>query len=68
MKKQEELHQKQSIKTNEILLELLEKGAYFGEVALLTNLKRTASVRAHDFCTVATLHKDHLQIMQQELP
>jgi CPA2 family monovalent cation:H+ antiporter-2 len=40
------------------VVKILEAGSYFGEIALLTNLRRTATVVAEDFCNLATIKKD----------
>eukprot|EP00392_Amoebophrya_sp_AT5.2_P011883 g11973.t1 len=39
------------------VLAVLRKGQFFGDLSLLTGLKRTASVRATTFCTLAFLSK-----------
>merc|ERR1719253_1928504 len=39
-------------------LRILERGSYFGEVALLTGVTRTAFVRSNTFCIMAQLTKD----------
>jgi CRP-like cAMP-binding protein len=36
----------------------LYEGSYFGEVALVTKLKRTTNVTASDFCTLSSLSRD----------
>ena len=40
------------------LINFLDNGTYFGEIALLTNLKRTATVRAYKFCTLSVMDKN----------
>jgi len=47
---------------------ILEEGDYFGEIALITNLKRTATVRAMDFCTLAYLGKAIFISTKDEYP
>ena len=39
---------------------LLHTGNYFGEVALITRLKRTATVEAVKHCTLSTLSRQAL--------
>ena len=39
------------------VLVTLEEGSYFGEVSLLTDVKRTASAKSTDYCTTDTLSK-----------
>eukprot|EP01063_Lacrimia_lanifica_P009165 TRINITY_DN1619_c0_g1_i2.p1 TRINITY_DN1619_c0_g1~~TRINITY_DN1619_c0_g1_i2.p1 ORF type:complete len:1517 (+),score=408.03 TRINITY_DN1619_c0_g1_i2:96-4646(+) len=41
---------------DEVVYEL-EQGDFFGEIALLHNVRRTATVRAHTFCNVLVLEK-----------
>jgi len=43
-------------------------GAYFGEIALITNLKRTCTVRAKEFCTLGFLSKRIFQNAKYEYP
>jgi len=50
------------------LINNLEEGSYFGEVALITNLKRTATVKSVDFCTLSTMSRDVLQQAKEEYP
>ena len=35
----------------------LSDGSYFGEICLLTNARRVASVRAETYCNLYSLHK-----------
>ena len=47
---------------------LLREGNYFGEVALITRLKRTASVRAVKNCTLSTMSRQVLNDARREYP
>ena len=38
-------------------IRLLEESDYFGEISLVTNLRRSATVKAEDFCTLAYIGK-----------
>ena len=38
-------------------IDILRKGAHFGEIALFSNLRRTCSVQANTHCTLTTLAK-----------
>lgn len=46
----------------------LKKGGYFGEVALISNSRRTANVVAVDFCLLESLHKNDYKSMQVDFP
>jgi len=46
----------------------LRENDYFGEVGLVTNLKRTASVRAKEYVTLAQMSKDTLMLAKREYP
>lgn len=45
-----------NIENKEIRIERLREGSYFGEVALITKLKRTATARAIDYTTLAYIN------------
>ncbi|CAD7933415.1 unnamed protein product, partial [Amoebophrya sp. A25] len=49
-------------------LAVLRKGQFFGDLSLLTGLKRTASVRANTFCTLAFLSKAAMAPILQKYP
>lgn len=46
----------------------LQSGSIFGEMALLGEPKRTATVRALDFCDCRTLHHNHFQSIMRQFP
>ena len=50
------------------LIGVLRKGAYFGELALLNGGKRTASVKALNYSSVAALSADRFKEMKKEFP
>jgi CRP-like cAMP-binding protein len=45
-------------KKAEVFVKQLRPGSLFGEVALVTNGKRSASVKSRNYCTVAGLSED----------
>jgi len=49
-------------------LQTLERGRYFGEVALLTSRPRTAYVRANTFCLMAQLTKEGFAPIVRQWP
>ena len=59
-------------KTNEsgeeLQVAILEDGDYFGEVALLQNVQRTATVRTVTPCLLLTLYRDHFQKLLHHAP
>ena len=50
------------------MVSVLKEGSYFGEIALMTNMTRTCTVRAYEFCTLAQMDGETLAIMKEELP
>lgn len=46
----------------------LKDGEHFGEIALLTKMKRTASVRANEYCTISSMSKDSLLELGEIFP
>lgn len=52
----------------ETVLARLHDGNFFGEIALLMNVKRTASIRAADFCDLYTLDKDTFDKVIKDYP
>ena len=46
----------------------LGSGSFFGEVALLTESKRTATIRTLNFCTYGTLSQTHLADLLTKFP
>lgn len=55
-------------KENKLLSIILSKGAYFGEIALITNSMRTSDVKAIDFCIVEIFTKDDYELLKQQYP
>eukprot|EP00397_Hematodinium_sp_SG-2012_P003294 GEMP01003302.1.p1 GENE.GEMP01003302.1~~GEMP01003302.1.p1 ORF type:complete len:993 (+),score=149.42 GEMP01003302.1:221-3199(+) len=53
---------------NETILSILERGSYFGEIALLTGVRRTAFVRSDVFCVLAQLTKSAFEPIIREFP
>jgi hypothetical protein len=53
---------------NEEKCGLLEDGDYFGDISLLLGEKRTASVRALDFCEVFVLEGDEYRRIREDYP
>eukprot|EP00347_Sterkiella_histriomuscorum_P003990 403362169 len=45
----------------EVISNNLQAGAMFGEIGLIYNCQRTASVRSKNYCIIETLHKEHFQ-------
>jgi potassium efflux system protein len=54
--------------TNEVVISNLDEGDYFGEVSLITGMKRTATVRAMEYCTMAVLDRDSLLSTKENFP
>ena len=46
----------------------ISEGGYFGEIALLMDSPRNASVKAIDYCDLYTLDKDSFQMVLQRFP
>lgn len=46
----------------------LGDGEYFGEIALITNLKRTATVKAKDFTTLGYMMQKNFVAAKDEFP
>jgi len=46
----------------------LSEGEFFGEIALLTRLKRTASVFAQDFCQLAYINAPDFEELRMQFP
>lgn len=46
----------------------LSDGSYFGEICLLTNARRVASVRAETYCNLFSLSVDHFNAVLEQYP
>lgn len=46
----------------------LSDGSYFGEICLLTNARRVASVRAETYCNLFSLSVDHFNAVLDQYP
>lgn len=44
------------------------EGDYFGEIALMTNLKRTATIKAKDFTTLGYIMQRNFLQTKEEFP
>jgi ATP-binding cassette subfamily B protein len=47
---------------------ILDDGDHFGEIALIENVRRTATVRTLTPCVLLTLHREHFQNLLQQAP
>ena len=55
-------------KSAEEVYRILRDGAFFGEVAMLTKLKRTANLKSTDCTNCAYLTKTDVQALEQHFP
>lgn len=46
----------------------MSDGSYFGEICLLTNARRVASVRAETYCNLFSLCVDHFNCVLDQYP
>lgn len=46
----------------------LKGGAYFGEIGLITKLKRTANVTSLDYCTLSQMNRSTLKEAKRQFP
>ena len=46
----------------------LKKGNYFGEIALITNLKRTTTIKSVEYSTIAFLTRESFESIKKEFP
>lgn len=65
---EQEKHKMIGLDYSSIKIQELEKGAYFGEIGLITLLKRTANVTSMDYCTLSFLKKSALDEAQDQFP
>jgi len=49
-------------------LAILDDGDYFGEIALIRNIRRTATVTTLTPCVLLTLHREHFRNLLQRAP
>lgn len=65
---EENVFDENEIVTHDIRINRLKVGSYFGEIALVTNLKRTATVKAVDYTTLAYLTRETFKNIKKEFP
>lgn len=53
---------------HETRINRLMSGSYFGEIALVTNLKRTTTIKSVDYTTVAFLTRENFTSIKKEFP
>ena len=51
-----------------IAVRVLCEGDHFGEIGLIYNSQRTASIQSRNYNTLARLHRDRFRIIEQEYP
>jgi CRP-like cAMP-binding protein len=56
------------VNNNEVILAVLKKGDFFGEMALLENKPRSASAIAHEDCTLSTVNRTNFEQMVKTQP
>ena len=56
----EKLNEFMKVRLKDSHIDTLEKGTSFGEIALLTNLKRTCTIKTENNCFFHTLKKSNL--------
>ena len=50
------------------VIEILETGDVFGEIAVFSNLKRTATVRSTEVCIFHTINKKSIKKIEKRFP
>jgi len=53
---------------NDKRVKILPPGSHFGEICLITNSRRTASVKSLNYCTIAQLDRDHFKEITKQHP
>jgi voltage-gated potassium channel len=47
---------------------VLSEGEFFGEIALIKSVERTATIRARDYCDLYSLHKNEFEMVLHKYP
>lgn len=50
------------------MINQLREGKFFGEVGLITKMKRTATVTSTDYCTFSQIGKEAVKQTQRQFP
>ena len=58
----------EGIVSQAIHIGLVRDGNYFGEIGLITNLKRTSTAISNEYCTLSSMSNDELIQSREEYP
>mmetsp|Transcript_18741 Transcript_18741/g.28766 ORF Transcript_18741/g.28766 Transcript_18741/m.28766 type:complete len:250 (-) Transcript_18741:1147-1896(-) len=67
-KEEKKSHSEEGLVCQNYRIASLQEGQYFGEIGLITRLKRTATVKSNDYCTLSSIDKSVLEQTREQYP